>query len=165
MNTPDPRSTRGDAGFSLVELMVVVLIIAVLIAIAVPTFMGARDRAQDRAIQSNMSNALKAVRASGSGAGGYGTIAFADLPLDEPQLSWVVGSVPSTDDTTMSVAIDNPARVVTLAALHPDRTCFFVRDWFNQPPGVEYAVLDPAVGLDCTADNGTNAAVAWSPSW
>jgi prepilin-type N-terminal cleavage/methylation domain-containing protein len=51
---------RGDAredGFTLIELMVVVLIIAILLAIAVPTFLGARERANDRAAQTDLRNA------------------------------------------------------------------------------------------------------------
>lgn len=51
---------RDDEGFTLIELMVVVLIIAILIAIAIPTFLGARSRAQNRASQSNLRNALTA---------------------------------------------------------------------------------------------------------
>jgi type II secretory pathway pseudopilin PulG len=39
---------------------VVVLIIAILIAIAIPTFLGARSRARDRVAQSNLRNALTA---------------------------------------------------------------------------------------------------------
>ena len=46
-----------DEGFTLIELMVVVLIIAILIAIAIPTFLGARQRAQDRATQADLRNA------------------------------------------------------------------------------------------------------------
>ena len=55
-------SRRGDdeQGFTLIELMVVVLIIAILIAIAIPTFLGARQRAQDRAAQSDLRNGLTA---------------------------------------------------------------------------------------------------------
>jgi prepilin-type N-terminal cleavage/methylation domain-containing protein len=55
MERPRPRGRHsvaggrsGEAGFTLIELMVVVLIIAILIAIAIPTFLGARSRAQDR---------------------------------------------------------------------------------------------------------------------
>jgi type IV pilus assembly protein PilA len=54
------RRSDDEQGFTLIELMVVVLIIAILIAIAIPTFLGARQRAQDRAAQSDLRNALTA---------------------------------------------------------------------------------------------------------
>jgi type IV pilus assembly protein PilA len=54
------RLERDEEGFTLIELMVVVLIIAILLAIAIPTFLGARTKAQDRAAQSNLRNALTA---------------------------------------------------------------------------------------------------------
>lgn len=57
------RQRREDEkGFTLIELMVVVLIIAILIAIAIPTFLGAQDRARDRGAQSDLRNALTAAR-------------------------------------------------------------------------------------------------------
>ena len=54
------RHDDEDEGFTLIELMVVVLIIAILLAIAIPTFLGARERAQNRAAQSDIRNALAA---------------------------------------------------------------------------------------------------------
>ncbi len=54
------RRDRDDGGFTLIELMVVVLITAILIAIAIPTFPGARQRSQNRAAQSSDRNALTA---------------------------------------------------------------------------------------------------------
>jgi len=54
------RKRDQEEGFTLIELMVVVLIIAILIAIAIPTFLGARQRAQDRAAQSDLRNGLTA---------------------------------------------------------------------------------------------------------
>ena len=53
---------RSEEGFTLVELMVVVLIIAILIAVAIPTFLGARRGAQDRAAQIDLRNFLPAER-------------------------------------------------------------------------------------------------------
>ena len=41
------RDGNGEDGFTLIELMVVVLIIAILIAIAIPTFLGAQNKAKD----------------------------------------------------------------------------------------------------------------------
>ena len=57
------RGLRRDEGFTLIELMVVVMIIAVLIAIAIPSFLGFRKSAQDRAAQSEVRNVLLAEKA------------------------------------------------------------------------------------------------------
>src|SRR5579863_8178928 len=53
----------ADAGFTLIELMVVLLIIAILLAIAIPTFLGVTGSANDRAAQSNITNALTELKA------------------------------------------------------------------------------------------------------
>jgi len=62
MDVTRRRAESDERGFTLIELMVVVLIIAILIAIAIPTFLGAQDRARDRGAQSDLRNALTAAK-------------------------------------------------------------------------------------------------------
>src|SRR3954449_13058387 len=84
------RRRDEEQGFTLIELMVVVLIIAILIAIAIPTFLGARARAQDRAAQSDLRNALTAAKTMYTDTNSYAT---ADSPTTglvtvEPSLTY-----------------------------------------------------------------------------
>src|SRR5664279_38129 len=65
------RENEPEAGFTLIELMMVVLIIAILISVLIPTFMGAKRRAQDRAMQSSIRNALTAAKVVYSEHGDY----------------------------------------------------------------------------------------------
>jgi type IV pilus assembly protein PilA len=81
------RRRDEEQGFTLIELMVVVLIIAILIAIAIPTFLGARQRAQDRAAQSDLRNGLTAEKTIYTDAQAY-TATTASLVGVESSLNW-----------------------------------------------------------------------------
>ena len=56
------RLRDEEDGFTLIELMVVVMILAILIVMGMPTFLGVRARFQDRAAQTDLRNAVLAAR-------------------------------------------------------------------------------------------------------
>lgn len=114
------RLAREDKGFTLIELMVVVLIIAILIAIAIPTFLGARTKAQDRASQADLRQSLLTAKSYytdqesflDTAAGGTNATTATLYKGLEPSLSFVaaaagqgqsdVGVAASTNDVTLA---------------------------------------------------------------
>ena len=57
-----PIRPSDERGFSMIELMIVVLIIGVLLAIALPVFLGAQRRANDGAVKTDVRNTFLAER-------------------------------------------------------------------------------------------------------
>jgi prepilin-type N-terminal cleavage/methylation domain-containing protein len=71
------RVHRDESGFTLVELLVVVLVLAALIAIAVPTFTGQREGAWDAAVRSELRSATIALESYRAQNGVYSELALA----------------------------------------------------------------------------------------
>ena len=90
----NPRTQRalalkpGEKGFSLIELVVVVAVLAILSAIAVPAYLGMQEQAADAAARTNLKNAYKECAyqsARGIGANGSPITANNPATFDFPQ--------------------------------------------------------------------------------
>lgn len=57
------KLAQENNGFSLIELLIVVIIIGVLASISIPAFLGQRERAQSAAVQSDLRNAATSATA------------------------------------------------------------------------------------------------------
>jgi type IV pilus assembly protein PilA len=108
------RIDREDEGFTLIELMVVVLIIAILLAIAIPTFLGAQDRARDRSAQSNLRNGITAAKTIATDAEGFFlddsnpavAVNAADLEAVEGSIDFVDTAPAEVGDVGVNTAAD-----------------------------------------------------------
>ena len=143
------REMNEQDGFTLIELMVVVLIIAILIAIAIPTFLGLRERAQNRAAQSDLRNALTAAKTfytdneTYSGFDGVG-----DGEGIEPSLTWNDGATVKGQVSVHVFAGDTDDVLLTGRSASDDYFCIADDDGNTITGDVDANTL-----AECTAGN------------
>ena len=118
MFTKIHKRMKGEKGFTLIELLVVIIIIAILAAIAIPTFLGQRNKAYDASAKSLVRNAMTAMETiyvdtrdfSAATEGLAGTLAAI-----EPSINWIAGAV-AAYDTAHPTAV-----YFTVAVATPDK--------------------------------------------
>ena len=105
---------KKESGFTLVELMVVILIIAILIVVAVPVFLATRTRAQDNVAKQAVTNAA---RASASYYAAESAIPDATLmEAEEDSYSYTDADAAPAWNTTPAIAVgatDNYLRITS----------------------------------------------------
>ena len=163
-----PGDLRVESGFTLIELMVVLLIIAILVAVAIPTFLGVSTSARDRSAQSSLTNAMTdaiayyqngqtydattgvgGTTASQTGTGVGSTAGV--LHTFEPAFSWVAGGTACTiispkcvSILPVDVASTDDGQGVILAVMSPTGDCWYALDL---EIGAEAAAAEAANGF------------------
>jgi type IV pilus assembly protein PilA len=161
-----------EDGFTLIELMVVVLILAILIVMGLPTFLGVRARFQDRAAESDLRNVVLAARilytdnatfppALELGAGIVTIIPeMCYVPAGQASVATnPVAPACTSGNGTGSVSVASTPTQFSAARMSASSTCFVILDGVS---GTRYGKT--ATAANCTATWAAANAAATSPA-
>jgi type IV pilus assembly protein PilA len=158
MDTGRDTTRDDERGFTLIELLMVVAIIGILLAIAVPTFIGARSRSNDRAAQTLVRNLLVSAKTADIN----GIPSVTGIQADEPTLHVVAADAEGQAKASeVSVLVGEVAgeQFMILASRSASGSCFAVLE----PEHASTRYQTRAAGA-CTADS-FDPAVGWSDQW
>ncbi len=100
------QAGNREGGFTLVELLVVVVIIGVLIAIAIPVYLNYTRGAKDKSAQSDVRNAISTLETC--------NVEYSTYPKDVPPTGGTPGgcdgqTINVSDDTSLTYTTADPA--------------------------------------------------------
>jgi type IV pilus assembly protein PilA len=151
------EAAKEEDGFTLIELAVVILIIGILLAIAIPTFLGVRGRAQNKSAQSSLRNSLVAAKTAFSDTGSWGGITAASLQAVEPSITFI-GNVASSRPNDVGTLIQGgTAGSYTAWSESDSGTCYGIQERVGS--ATEYYTVTAATCGPLTL------ATAWTTKW
>ena len=108
---------EGDKGFTLIELAIVIAVIAILIAVALPTFLGVQSSAHNSAAEQNIVNSITSAKTYyASNQSSYTGLTAAGLTGLEPSIPYVVTVTAGVANSVAVAAIPTDGQTLGLAA-------------------------------------------------
>ena len=154
---------RERTGFTMIELMMVVAVIAILLLIAAPAFVGSKSRAQDRQATTILHSSLVAARIGAADQGDYAWLTPATLAAEERSVTYTGAATSAragSNQVSVATGVSGGSTYVIMASLSTSGKCYALLE--SVDAATRYQVVSPAAG--CTAGSFTPAS-GWTSTW
>lgn len=121
------RTATNQRGFTFVELLIVTIMIGLLAAIAIPAFLGQREKAEGAQAQSLLRSGATTLETVATDTQSYALITPAALSAEEPNVTWLAAAGARTAANEIAVT-GLSARGYTLTTTNGGRDFTLVKD-------------------------------------